>query len=352
MRVSEIKQHLLCLFSAVEVVGSEEIEIQGVSKIESAKAGDLAFVANPKYERHLAETRASAVIIPSDLNHLPPKEHQAFIKVEDAYAAFAFVLEKFAPKRDELDEGIDATAVVRSSVPATCRVGANAYIGKNCVIGERVKIYPNVVILDDCVIGDDCAIYPNVTIYGGARIGARVIIHSGAVIGADGFGFAPQKDGSYKKIPQIGIVAIEDDVEIGANTCIDRATMGETRIAQGVKIDNLVQIAHNCSVGKHTVIAAQAGVSGSAKIGAQCLIGGQAGFVGHIEIGDRVTVGAQSGVTKSLTKEGEVVRGYPARPLREQLRQEAYQAKLGALFEQVKRMEQELSELKRRVQGK
>lgn len=350
MRVAEIRDYLLQALPVVEVVGSDDIEIQNVGKIENAKAGEIAFVANPKYEKYLSETNASAVIISNKLNHGQPKANQAFIKVEDAYAGFAFILERFAPKREELDEGIHPTAVTLSPVPETSRVGANAYIGKNCRIGERAKIYPNVVIMDDCVIGDDCAIFPNATIYGGTKIGNRVTIHAGAVIGADGFGFAPQKDGSYRKIPQIGAVIIEDDVEIGANTCIDRATMGETRIAEGVKIDNLVQIAHNCSVGKHTVIAAQAGVSGSTKIGAKCLIGGQAGFVGHIEIGDGITIGAQSGVTKSYFKKGEFIRGYPARPLREQLRQEAYQAKLGELFEQVRRMEKELSELKNRLQ--
>jgi UDP-3-O-[3-hydroxymyristoyl] glucosamine N-acyltransferase len=347
MRVAEIKSYLSQFFTSVEVIGDDEIEIERVAKIENATSGDIAFIANPKYEKYLAETNASAVILSNKIAHKQPKENQSFIVMEDAYTGFVFVLEKLMPKREGLERGIHSTAVVQSPIPESASISANVFIGKNCTIGERVQIYPNVVILDECEIGSDSIIYPNVTLYSGTKIGNRVIIHSGSVIGADGFGFAPQKDGSYKKIPQIGIVVIEDDVEIGANTCIDRATLGETRIGQGVKLDNLIQIAHNVVIGKHTVIASQTGVSGSTKIGEQCMIAGQVGFVGHIEIGNKITVGAQSGVAKSFLKEGEFIRGYPARPLREQLRQEAYQAKLKDLFEQVKQLEKALSELKR-----
>lgn len=347
MRVAEIKAYLSEFFASVEVIGNEDIEVRRVAKIENATSGDLAFIANPKYEKYLAETSASAVIISNKIARNPPKENQAFIVIDDAYTGFVFALEKLTPKSKPLQAGVHPTAVAQSAVPESACVGANVFIGKNCVIGERVQIYPNAVIMDDCAIGDDSVIYPNATIYNGSKIGARVIVHSGCVIGADGFGFAPQKDGSYKKIPQIGIVVIEDDVEIGANTCIDRATLGETRIEQGVKLDNLIQIAHNVVIGKHTVIAAQTGVSGSTKIGANCMIAGQVGFVGHIEIGNKITIGAQSGVAKSFLKEGEFLRGYPARPLREQLRQEAYQAKLKDLFEQVKQLEKALNDLKR-----
>lgn len=347
MRVAEIKSYLAQFFPSVEVIGNDEIEIERVAKIESATSGEIAFVANPKYEKYLAETNASAVILSNKIAYKQPKENQSFIVMDDAYTGFVFVLEKLMPKREGLPRGTHPTAVVQSPAPQSASIGANVFIGKNCLIGERVQIYPNVVILDDCNIGSDSIIYPNVTLYGGTKVGNRVIIHSGSVIGADGFGFAPQKDGAYKKIPQIGIVVIEDDVEIGANTCIDRATLGETRIAKGVKLDNLVQIAHNVVVGKHTVIAAQTGVSGSTKIGEQCMIAGQVGFVGHIELGNKITVGAQSGVAKSFLKEGEFIRGYPARPLREQLRQEAYQAKLKDLFEQVKQLEKALNDLKR-----
>jgi UDP-3-O-[3-hydroxymyristoyl] glucosamine N-acyltransferase len=347
MRVAEIKSYLAQFFTAVELIGDDEIEIERVAKIENASRGEISFIANPKYEKYLAETNASAVILSNKIAYKQPKDNQAFIVMDDAYTGFVFVLEKLMPKREGLERGIHPTAVVQSPIPESASIGANVFIGKNCAIGERVQIYPNVVILDDCNIGSDSIIYPNVTLYSGTKIGNRVIIHSGSVIGADGFGFAPQKDGSYKKIPQIGIVVIEDDVEIGANTCIDRATLGETRIGQGVKLDNLIQIAHNVVIGKHTVIASQTGVSGSTKIGEQCMIAGQAGFVGHIEIGNKITVGAQSGVAKSFLKEGEFIRGYPARPLREQLRQEAYQAKLKDLFEQVKHLEKALNELKR-----
>ncbi|MGQ9804553.1 MAG: UDP-3-O-(3-hydroxymyristoyl)glucosamine N-acyltransferase [Chlorobiales bacterium] len=347
MRVAEIKTFLAQFFTSVEVIGNEAIEIERVAKIENAGHGEISFVANPKYEKYLSETNASAVILSSAIAHSSPKANQAFIVMDDAYTGFVFVLEKLMPKREGLEAGIHSTAVVQSALPESASVGANAYVGKNCTIGERVQIYPNVVIMDESTIDDDCIIYPNTTIYTGTKIGKRVVVHSGCVIGADGFGFAPQRDGSYKKIPQIGIVVIEDDVEIGANTCIDRATLGETRIEQGVKLDNLIQIAHNVVIGKHTVIAAQAGISGSTKIGQQCMIAGQVGFVGHIEIGNKITIGAQSGIAKSFLKEGDFLRGTPARPLREQLRQEAYQANLKDLFEQVKQLEKALNELKR-----
>ncbi len=350
MRVAEIKSYLAQFFPSVEVIGDDEIEIERVAKIESATSGDISFVANPKYEKYLAETNASAVIISNKLAHRQPRENQAYIVMDDAYTGFVLILEKLMPKREGLKPGVHPTAVVQSPIPESVSVGAHAFIGENCVIGERVQIYPHVVILDDCEIGSDCIVYPSVTLYRGTKVGNRVIIHAGSVIGADGFGFAPQRDGSYKKIPQVGIVVIEDDVEIGANTCIDRATIGETRIAQGVKLDNLVQIAHNVVVGKHTVIAAQTGISGSTKIGEQCMIAGQAGFVGHIEIGNKVTVGAQSGVAKSFLKEGEFIRGYPARPLHEQLRLEAYQARLKELFEQVRQLQQEVQSLKRKAE--
>ncbi len=346
MRVAEIKSYLAQFFPSVEVIGNDNIEIERVAKIENATSGEIAFVANPKYAKYLAETNASAVIISNKIAYNSPKENQAFIVMDDAYTGFVFVLEKFMPKREGLQAGIHSTAVVQSAVPQSASIGANVFIGKNCIIGERVQLYPNVVVMDGCTIDDDSVIYPNTTLYSGTKLGKRVVVHSGAVIGADGFGFAPQRDGTYKKIPQIGIVIIEDDVEIGANTCIDRATLGETRIEQGVKLDNLIQIAHNVVIGKHTVIASQTGVSGSTKIGAQCMIAGQVGFVGHIEIGNKITIGAQSGVAKSFLKEGEFLRGTPARPLREQLRQEAYQAKLKDLHEQVKQLEKALNDLK------
>jgi UDP-3-O-[3-hydroxymyristoyl] glucosamine N-acyltransferase len=349
MRVLDIKNYLSEILPNVSLLGDETLKVENIAKIEEAQTGDISFIANPKYEKFLSATNATAIIISNRLKHDAPPKHQAYIKVEDAYAGFVFVLEKFAPKPEGLKLGVHYSAVVQSPVSPSCAIGANAFIGKNCAIGERVLIYPNVVIMDNCAIGDDTTIYPNVTIYQGAKIGSRVVIHSGAVIGADGFGFAPQPDGSYKKIPQIGVVVIEDDVEIGANVCIDRATLGETVIFKGVKLDNLVQVAHNVVIGRNTVIASQAGVSGSTKIGDGCMIGGQAGFAGHLELGDKITVGAQSGVSKSFLKSGQAVRGYPARPLREQLRQEAYLAKIGDLFEQVKKLEAELLALKKQA---
>lgn len=342
MRVLDIKNYLSQLLPNVSVQGDETLDIQNIAKIEEAQSGDISFIANPKYEKYLLETGATAIIISHHLKHNAPPKHKAYIQVEDAYTGFVLVLEKFAKKVTDLKPGVHPSAIVQSPISPSCAVGANVFIGKNCAVGERVLLYPNAVVLDHCSIGDDTIIYPNTTIYQGVRIGNRVTIHAGSVIGADGFGFAPQTDGSFKKIPQIGSVTIEDDVEIGANVCIDRATLGETVIRQGVKIDNLVQIAHNVAVGKNTVIASQAGISGSVKLGARCMVGGQAGFAGHLELGDKITVGAQSGVSKSFVKTGEIIRGYPARPLREQLRQEARLANLDELFERVKRLEAEL----------
>jgi UDP-3-O-[3-hydroxymyristoyl] glucosamine N-acyltransferase len=348
LSVAELQVYLQTYLPTVEVIGNPAIPISNVAKIEEASDGDISFVANPKYERYLTETRASAIIISSSFTHTEPPPNRAFIKVPDAYTAFVFVLEKFLPPSTVLPNGIHTSAVLAASakIPASVQIGANVYIGECVVIGERTKIFPNTVILDDTVIGEDCILYPNVTIHDKMKIGNRVILHAGVVIGADGFGFAPQADGSYKKIPQIGTVILEDDVELGANTCIDRATLGETIICKGVKLDNLVQIAHNCRVGKHTVIASQTGVSGSTKIGEHCMIAGQVGFAGHIELGNKITVGGHSGVSKNFLKEGETIRGYPARPMRQQLRQEALQAKLGDLFERMKQLEAELAALK------
>ena len=219
-------------------------------------------------------------------------------------------------------------------------------IGDRCTIGSNAVIGAHTVLFHDIFLGDDAVLFPNVTIYDGSLIGKRVVIHSGSVIGADGFGFAPQSDGSYVKIPQMGIVEIGDDVEIGANATIDRATMGSTVIGRGAKIDNLVQIAHNCRIGEDTVIAAQAGISGSVTIGRQCMIGGQAGFAGHLELADRIQVAAQAGISKSFLEPGIALRGYPAQPMRDQLKHEAMLRNLGAMKEKLNLLEAELKALK------
>ncbi len=348
LSLGEIYRLLLEIFPETELVGSQTLMLDSVAPIETAQKGSISFIANSKYEKFLSQTQASVLIVSNklDTSHVPPD--LALLKVSDPYTAFVFVLERFTTPRQTAPVGIHPTAVISSSarVHQTACIGAYCYIGADVHIGANTVIYPHTTILDGTTIGDSCIIYPSVTIYHDCRIGERVIIHSGAVIGADGFGFAPQKDGSFKKIPQIGIVVIESDVEIGANTCIDRATMGETIIRKGVKLDNLVQVGHNCSVGTNTVIASQAGLSGSTKIGNSCMIGGQVGFVGHLEVADRVTLGGQSGVTKSLTKPGEFLRGSPAKPIREQLRQEAMLGKLEQMMRRIVELEKQLAELK------
>lgn len=348
LSLGEIYRLLLEIFPETELVGSESLALDGVAPIETAQNGSISFLANPKYEKFLSQTKASALIVPKKFDVAQAPKELALLKVSDPYTAFVFVLERFATPRHVAPDGVHPTAVISSSasVHPTARIGAHCYIGADVRIGANAILYPHTTILDGTVIGDSCVIYPNVTIYHDCRIGERVIIHSGAVIGADGFGFAPQKDGSFKKIPQTGIVIIESDVEIGANTCIDRATMGETIIRKGAKLDNLVQVGHNCSVGMHTVIASQAGLSGSTKIGNSCMIGGQVGFVGHLEVADRVTLGGQAGVTKSLTKPGEFLRGSPAKPIREQLRQEAMIGKLEEMLRRIAQLEKQLAELK------
>jgi UDP-3-O-[3-hydroxymyristoyl] glucosamine N-acyltransferase len=348
LTIGIIHAYLQTLLPTVELIGNPELKIRTVAKIETAKSGDVTFISNPKYEKFLAQTQASLILISSKIPTPTLKPNQAFIKVSDAYSAFVFTLEKFIPVAERLAEGIHPTAEVSYTavVSGSARIGANVYLGANVKIGDRTKIYPNTVIMDETEIGDDTIIYPNVTLYDRMKIGNRVILHAGVVIGADGFGFAPQKNGSYKKIPQIGIVVIEDDVEVGANSCIDRATMGETLIKKGVKLDNLIQIAHNCRIGEHTVIASQTGVSGSTKIGDYCLIAGQVGFVGHIEIANKVTIGAQSGVSKTVLTDGETLRGYPARPIQQQLRQEALQSKLTELFTTVQKLQAEIDAIK------
>ncbi|NTW49042.1 MAG: UDP-3-O-(3-hydroxymyristoyl)glucosamine N-acyltransferase [Chlorobiales bacterium] len=348
MTLEEIRDYLNTIFSGVEILGNKDLKIHGLAKIEEAGPGHIAFIANPKYEKFLETTNASAVIVPKKLSVEGFSDRLSFVRVDDAYTAFVFLLEKLSPPRTLIPKGVAASASVASSAKLheSVSVGENAYIGQNCTVGENTVIGPNVVLLDGVRVGQNCRIYPNVTLYDGTRVGDRVIIHSGTTVGADGFGFAPQPDGSYKKIPQTGIVVLEDDVELGANMCIDRATLGETVIRQGVKIDNLVQIAHNCIIGTNTVIASQAGISGSTKIGRNCIIAGQAGLVGHIEIADKMIIGAQAGVSKSFEQEGLVIRGSPALPIREQMKQEAMMRNLGEMMQRIKQLESELAALK------
>ncbi|MBN1928394.1 MAG: UDP-3-O-(3-hydroxymyristoyl)glucosamine N-acyltransferase [Chlorobiaceae bacterium] len=353
MKIADIRAFLGRYFASVELSGSDQTEISGPAKIEEAVSGQVSFVANEKYYRHITESGASLLIV----HHKAPvgdaPAGMSFLKVEDPYTAFVFILQRFAGARRIAEPGVAASASVASSARLgdNVSIGQYAVIGERCVIGDGTVIGPGTVLMDGVTVGSGCTLFPQVTIYDGTVIGERVTIHSGTVIGADGFGFAPQKDGSYIKIPQMGIVRVEDDVEIGANTTIDRATMGETVIEKGVKIDNLVQIAHNCRIGGDTVIASQAGISGSVKIGRNCLIGGQAGFAGHLELADRISVAAKAGISKSFLQSGQAIRGVPAQPMRDQLRQEAQIRSLGEMKSKIEELERKLMALQSQIGG-
>jgi UDP-3-O-[3-hydroxymyristoyl] glucosamine N-acyltransferase len=330
------------------LVGDKSIKIYGVAPIEKAISGQITFIANPKYKSYLSSTKASAIIIDHKLDVEPSLP---YLKVADAYYGFLQIFLMFNPKKNLLKTGIHPSAQVVSSskIEKNVSVGANVYIGENVRIGKRTQVFPNCVILDDTDIGEDCTLYPSVTIRENCKIGDRVILQSGVVIGSDGFGFAPH-EGRYHKIPQLGTVIIEDDVEVGANTVIDRATMGETIIKAGVKLDNLIQIAHNVLINENTVIAAQTGISGSTTIGKNTIIGGQVGTVGHISIGDRVQIGAQSGVSKNIPS-GQVYFGYPARPIMKTKRIEAILNNLPELIRKIKTLENKIANLERKATG-
>jgi UDP-3-O-[3-hydroxymyristoyl] glucosamine N-acyltransferase len=327
------------------VEGNPEVTISDIAKIEEGREGALSFVANPKYEHYLYDTLASIVIVNESLQLEKPVT-ATLLRVADAYAAFALLLDKYnefisagtAKKGIEQPSFISESAVVGADV----YIGAFAYIGNGARIGARVKVFPGAYIGDRVVIGNDTVVNAGVKIYHNCVLGQRVIIHAGTIVGADGFGFAPQADGTYKKVPQLGNVVIEDDVEIGANTTIDRATMGATLIKKGVKLDNLIQIAHNVEIGENTVIAAQTGISGSTKIGKQCMIGGQVGIVGHIQIADNTRINAQSGLSKSITQPGTAVTGSPAFDYKSSLKSQAIFRNLPDWIQRIQQLEDRL----------
>lgn len=293
-----------------KIEGNANIAVTSFGKIEEAQQGQLTFLANPKYEEFLYSTEASIIII-NEAFELKQPVKATLIRVPDAYTAFATLLAKYQEIMEQQLSGIQQPSYIAktASYGQNVFIGAFAYLGENVKIGNDSKIFPNTYIGDDVTIGDNSIIHPGVKIYHDCKVGSHVIIHAGTVIGSDGFGFAPQADGSYKKIPQIGNVVIEDNVEIGANTTIDCATVGSTIIRSGAKLDNLIQVAHNVEVGNNTVIAAQAGISGSTKIGNGVVIGGQAGLAGHINIADNVKINGQSGVNKSIKTAGVSVTG-------------------------------------------
>lgn len=323
-----------------EIVGDGNVKVSNISKIEEGKPGTLAFLANQKYENYIYKTKASVVLVNKDFT---PKEEIAatLIKVDDAYQAFASLLDLYVQSKAIVKQGIEQPSYIGedATIGKDIYLGAFAYIGKNAKIGKNTKIYPQVYIGENVCVGDNCIIYAGAKIYDDCVVGNNCIIHAGVVIGSDGFGFAPQENGEYKKIHQIGNVILEDDVEIGANTTVDCGTMGSTIIHKGSKIDNLVQIAHNVEVGEHTVMASQTGISGSVKIGSHCMFGGQSGITGHITIGNKVLIGAQSGVNHSI-KDGEKLLGSPAIDIRTALR--AYN-----LIQELPEIRKDLLQLKR-----
>ena len=319
--------------------GDANASVNSFGKIEEAQIGQLAFLANPKYEEYLYSTKASVIIINESLE-LKQSISATLIRVPDAYTAFAKLLNTYQQMMQQQLNGVQQPVYISSSAAYGQHVfiGAFAYLGDNVKIGNNTKIYPNVYLGDNVRIGDHSIIHPGVKIYHDCLVGSNVIIHAGTVIGSDGFGFAPQSDGSFKKVPQIGNVIIEDNVEIGANTTIDRATMGSTIIKSGAKLDNLVQIAHNVEVGNSTVIAALAGVSGSTKIGKGVMIGGQAGLAGHLQVEDGSKINAQAGLGKSL-KAGSSVTGSPAYDYNKAIRSQAVARNLPEMEKRLKELE-------------
>ncbi|QQS49822.1 MAG: UDP-3-O-(3-hydroxymyristoyl)glucosamine N-acyltransferase [Bacteroidota bacterium] len=328
------------------VEGNPEIKVSNVSPIENGQPGTLSFLANPKYAKYVYTTEASIVLVSKDFK-AEQTVKTTLVRVDDAYKAFAMLLDLYQQSLPQ-KIGIEPQASISktASIGDKCYIGNFAYIGENSVIGNNVKIYPQVYIGDNVKIGDNTILYPGVKIYLGCQIGKNCIVHAGAVIGSDGFGFAPTEEGEYKKIPQLGIVVLEDDVEVGANTTIDRATMGITILKQGVKLDNLIQIAHNVEVGEHTVMASQTGISGSTKVGPHCMFGGQVGAAGHITIAKGVKVGAQAGIANHIKTEGATIIGTPAFDFREATRSFAAFKNLGDLVKRVNQLEQELKKLK------
>ena len=340
----EFTAEQIAAFLQGEIVGNAQAAVHTFAKIEEGKEGALSFLANPHYEHYLYETQSTIVLVNKGFQ--PQQDVKAtLIYVDDAYDAIAKLLtlyEQYKPKRT----GIHPSAVIEPSatIGENCYVGPHAYIGKNVKLGNGCQIYANVVIEENATLGDDCLLYPNVSVYHDCKIGNRVTLHSGCSIGADGFGFAPTEHG-YDKIPQIGIVTIEDDVEIGANACVDRSTMGSTYIRRGVKLDNLVQIAHNCDIGENTVMSAQVGVAGSAKVGQWCMFGGQVGINGHISIGDKVYAGAQSGLPKGVPSNSRVL-GTPAIDALTFARSSVAYKKLPEMLNELYQLKAEIEELK------
>lgn len=341
-------------FLGGSIEGHPEAVVGSVAKIEEARDGDLVFLSNPKYEEHLYHTGATVAIVNSDFKAQHPlPEGLTLVRVENAYKAFASLLDLYVANKPK-KSGISSLAFIHptATVGADVYVGEYAVVGEGAVIGDGAEVWPQVYVGDRVKVGAGSKLYPGVKVYEDCVIGDRVIVQGGTVIGGDGFGFAPTEDGSFQKIPQIGNVVIEDDVEIGSNSAIDRATMGSTRIRKGAKLDNLIQIAHNVVVGENTVMAAQVGIAGSTKVGSNVMMGGQVGVVGHITIADGVKIGSQSGIPNNILKPGITVFGSPAYPGLEGHRIQASVKQLPELRKQVSELARQVKALEERLAGK
>ena len=329
------------------IVGDENVTVHTFAKIEEGIPGAISFLSNPKYTSYIYDTQSSIVLVNNDFE--PEKEIKAtLIKVNNAYESLAKLLNLYEMSKPK-KTGIDPLAYIAP----TAKIGENVYIapfacvGDHAEIGDNTSLHPHATVGSGAKVGAGCILYPHATVYHDCRIGNNCILHAGSVVGADGFGFAPSPEG-YEKIPQIGIVVLEDNVEIGANTCIDRATMGATIIRKGVKLDNLIQIAHNVEVGSHTVMASQVGIAGSTKIGEWCMFGGQVGVAGHIKVGNKVNMGAQSGVHSSI-KDGEALIGTPPMPLKGYFKSSAVFRKLPEMYLELNSLKKEIEELKKQL---
>ncbi len=338
----QLTAHQIGLLLNGTVEGNPEVSVNQLAKIEDAGEGSLSFLANPRYESYLYTTQASIVVINESFELSHPVS-ATLIRVKDAYSSFSVLLEKYNTiKMDK--KGIEEPSFIHPSakIGKDVYIGAFAYIGQGAVVGDYTKIYPHVYLGDNVNVGDNCSLFSGVKIYADCILHNNITIHACTVIGSDGFGFAPQADGSYSKVSQIGNVIIEDFVEIGSNTCIDRATMGSTIIRKGVKLDNLIQLAHNVEIGQNTVIASQTGVSGSAKIGENCIIGGQAGIVGHISIAKGSQIQAKSGIGKSILQENRKWAGAPAISFNDNMRAQV-------IFQRLPELQKKLEELQRQI---
>lgn len=344
MQVSFSAQQIATVLNGT-IEGNSEVQVNDFSKIEEGRPGTLTFLANPKYTHHIYTTQASIVLVNNDFVSEKPI-NSTLIRVDNAYTALAVLLD-LVEKSKPTKSGIESLAYIseHAQIGDNAYVGGYAYIDRGAKLGRNAQVYPHVYVGENVEIGDNVVLYSGVKIYPGVKIGNNCIIHAGAVIGSDGFGFAPDGEGVYQKIPQMGTVIIEDGVEIGANTAIDRAVMGATVIHRGVKLDNLIQIAHNVEVGENTAMASQVGISGSTKVGKNCVLGGQVGLGGHINIGDNTSIGAQSGIISNIEPNSKII-GAPAIPVKDFFRSSVVFPKLPDMYRQLNKMQKELDELK------